>query len=320
MHVTNKNQIKGYLYAMLAAILWGSSGTVGKALFKGGMTPFELVQIRLTLSTVLLALVFGILSRELLKIRFKDIGYFLLLGGLAMAMVQSTYLYAISKIQVAAATLLQYLSPLLVTIFSVCYWKEGLTVPKLISLVLSFSGCYLVVGGYNLQLLQINLLGILGGLGAALSAAGYTLLGERGMYRYKPCTVLFYAMAFACLTWHIIYPPFHYISAGFSALQWVWLMYIAVMGTIIPFGLYFTGINYIRSTRAIITATLEPISAGLLAFLFLGETLEYPQILGGAVVVGAIVLLQTQREQDEMAPELIRARRNQDPLPKNELI
>ena len=305
-----KNSLKGYLCAMIAAILWGSSGTAGKALFETGMTPFELVQIRLTLSTALMALAFGIVSRGLLRIRIKDIGYFLVFGGIAMAMVQGSYFYAISKIQVAAATLLQYLSPILVAIFCICFWKERLTAAKLAALVLSFGGCYLVVGGYDLQLLQTNILGILGGLGAAVSAAGYTLLGERGMHRYKPSTVLFYAMAFGCLTWHIIYPPFHYVVAGFSLYQWKWILYIAVMGTIIPFGLYFVGINYIRSTRAIITATLEPISAGFMAFFFLGEAMEPLQILGGMVVVGAIVLLQTQREHDEMAPELIRARRS----------
>jgi drug/metabolite transporter (DMT)-like permease len=309
MDQVRKNQLKGYLCAMLGAILWGSSGTAGKALFETGMTPFELVQIRLTLSTVLMALIFGIFSRGLFRIRLKDIGYFLMFGGIAMAMVQSTYFYAISKIQVAAAILLQYLAPILVAIYSVCFWRERLTPAKLIALVLSFGGCYLVVGGYDLQLLQMNILGIVSGLGSAVSAAGYTLLGERGMHRYKPSTMLFYAMAFGTLTWHIIYPPFHYVVAGFSLYQWKWLLYIAVLGTIIPFGLYFTGINYIRSTRAIITATLEPISAGFMAFFFLGEAMESLQILGGAVVVGAIVLLQTQREHDEMAPELIRSRR-----------
>jgi drug/metabolite transporter (DMT)-like permease len=308
MYLSN-NQLKGYLCSMLAAILWASSGTAGKALFETGITPFELVQIRLALSTVLMALFFGIFSRRLFWIRPKDIGYFLIFGGVAMAMVQSTYFYAISKIQVAAATLIQYLSPILVAIYSMCFWKERLTPAKLIALVLSLGGSYLVAGGYDLQLLQMNLLGIAGGLGAAVSAAGYTLLGERGMHRYEPSTVLFYAMAFGALTWHIIYPPFHYLEAGFNIGQWKLIFYIAVMGTIIPFGLYFVGINYIRSTRAIITATLEPISAGFIAFFFLGEALEALQIIGGMVVLAAIVLLQMQREHDEMAPELIRARR-----------
>jgi drug/metabolite transporter (DMT)-like permease len=80
------------------------------------------------------------------------------------------------------------------------------------------------------------------------------------------------------------------------------------MGTAIPFGLYFVGINYIRSTRASITATLEPISAGFIAYLFLGEVLEPLQILGGVLVITAIVLLHLRSEQDELTPELIRAR------------
>ena len=86
------------------------------------------------------------------------------------------------------------------------------------------------------------------------------------------------------------------------------LSYVVVIGTIIPFGLYFIGVNYIRSTRTIITATLEPISAAVMAFFLLGEVLEAWQILGGIAVVAAIVLLQLQREQDDFTPEMIRKR------------
>jgi drug/metabolite transporter (DMT)-like permease len=90
--------------------------------------------------------------------------------------------------------------------------------------------------------------------------------------------------------------------------QWAWIFYIAVAGTILPFGLYLTGINFIRSTRASITATLEPISAGFIAFFALGEAMEPLQMLGGALVITAVAVLQLSQEQDEMAPALIRAR------------
>jgi drug/metabolite transporter (DMT)-like permease len=298
--------IKGYLCVIAAAIMWASSGTAGKALFQGGMSPLELVQIRVTLSTALLFAAIGFSAKGLLRIRIKDLGYFLLLGGVSMAGVQVFYFYAISKIQVAAAILLQYMAPILVALFSICFWRERFTVTMVAALVLAFSGCYLVAGGYNLQLLQMNRLGIIGGLAAAVCFAGYTLLGERVMHRYRPWTVLFYALAFSALTWHILYPPFHYIGAGFTLTQWVWILYISVVGTIIPFGLFFVGINYIRSTRASITATLEPISAGFMAFFLLGEAMELLQVLGGGLVIGAIVLLQVKREQGKMAPELIR--------------
>jgi drug/metabolite transporter (DMT)-like permease len=301
---------KGYLCVIMAAVMWASAGTAGKALFAEGVTPFELVQIRVTFSAAFLAVVFGVVSREFLIIRLKDLGYFLLLGGVVTALAQVTYLYAISKIQAAAAVLLQYMAPIFVAFYSICFWKECLTIFKLVSLLLAIGGCYLVVGGYNLQLLQLNRLGILGGVAAAVSFASYTLLGERGMHRYPPWTVLFYSLAFSALTWHILHPPFHYLRAGFGWVQWGWFAHIAVVGTVIPFGLYFVGINYIRSTRAVITATLEPIVVGFLAFLFLGETLETLQIIGGVFVIGAIVLLQLQREQEAMTPALIRAQKN----------
>ena len=112
------------------------------------------------------------------------------------------------------------------------------------------------------------------------------------------------------MAWHIFYTPFHYIGARFSAVQWGWICYITVAGTIVPFGLYFMGINYIRSTRASITAILEPICAGFMAFFALGEGMEVLQIIGGVLVIGAIVLLQVQQEYDEMAPAVIRTRKD----------
>lgn len=306
----SSNPTKGYLCVVAAAIMWASSGVAGKALFAGGITPFELVQVRVTVSTLLLAIAFGLHSRDLFRIRGRDFVYFFILGGVAMALVQITYFYAVSKIQVAAAVFLEYLGPILVAFYSICFWKERLTPTKLLSLALSLAGCYLVVGGYNLHLLKMNRVGILCGLASALCFAGYTLIGERLMQRYSPWTVLFYAFLFATFTWHIIYPPFQYLRAVYSLNQWGWLLYISVIGTLIPFALFFIGVNLIRSTRASITATLEPISAGFFAYFFLGEVLEPLQVVGGAMVVGAIVLLQLRREHDELAPVLIRSRSN----------
>ena len=301
-----RSAAKGYVYVILAALMWASSGTAGKALFEGGMKAFDLVQIRVTLSSALIFVALLLFSRDLLRIRVKDIGFFVLLGSFTMALVTGSYFYTISKIQVAAAILIQYLAPILVAIFSMLFWKERPSIFKIAALFLAFGGCYLVVGGYNIQLLHINRLGIIGGLTSAITFAAYSLLGERAMHRYKPWTVLFYALAFSVPTWHLFYTPFTYLKTGFSLSQWGWILYISIVGTILPFGLFFAGINYVRSTRASITAILEPIFAGFLAFLLLGEKLQFPQMIGGAMVITAIVLLQLQQEQDGMAPALIR--------------
>jgi drug/metabolite transporter (DMT)-like permease len=306
---------KGYICVITAAVLWASSGSAGKGLFSGGITPFDLVQVRVTVSSVLLALIFGLFARHLFRIRVRDIGYFCLLGGVVMALVQGTYFFAISKIQVAAAIFIQYLSPVIVALYSSLFWRERLTPGKIGALVLSMAGCYLVVGGYNLELLHMNRIGLLAGLLSAFCFAAYSLISERGMHRYTPWTVLFYAMVFASLSWNLFYSPFKYLRAGYSPDQWVWMIYIGIFGTAMPFGLYLIGVNHIRSTRASITSTLEPISAAFIAYLFLGETLEPLQALGGALVVAAIVLLQLRRERDLLTPALVRAETSKEFFP-----
>lgn len=227
-----------------------------------------------------------------------------------MALVQITYFYAISKIQVMAAILIQYLSAVWVALFAMTFWGERPRWYKIVSLVAAIGGCYLVVGGYNLQLLHMNRMGTLVGLVSAIGFAAYALFGEKFMQRYSPWTVVFYALLFAAVTWHLLYTPFNYLYTPYDLMQWTGLLYVVVMGTIMPFGLYFVGVNYIRSTRATIAATMEPIAAGFMAYFALGEKLEPLQCLGATLVIGAIVLLQLETEQDEMAPALIRESRD----------
>ncbi|MFC1896266.1 DMT family transporter [Thermodesulfobacteriota bacterium] len=120
--------------------------------------------------------------------------------------------------------------------------------------------------------------------------------GEYGMRRYNPWTVLFFAFLFATVVWNILHPPLEALFRGYSLVQWWWILYIAIMGTLLPFGLYMHGIKLIRSTRASITAFLEPITAGVLSSIFLNEMMEGPQIVGGALVIGSVVLLQFDME------------------------
>ncbi|MEJ2102120.1 MAG: EamA family transporter, partial [Desulfobacterales bacterium] len=227
-----------------------------------------------------------------------------------MAAVNFTYLFAISKIQVAAAILLQYLAPVFIALYSAIFLREKLGRTTIVALIGAFVGCYLVVGAYNFNILALNSAGILGGLGAALSFAWWSVHGEYGMRRYHPWTVMFYAMFFAAIEWNLIHPPLEAFTHSYAPFVWGWILYIGIVGTILPFGLYYEGINLIRSTRASITATLEPITAGLIAYIFLNEVMQSLQLLGGALVIAAVILLQLKQQHDDKAPALIRAQLN----------
>ena len=305
---------RGYLYVILGAVLWGISGTVGKFLFEKGVTAFQLVQVRVTLASLLLCLWFCF-RPSLARIRPGDIFYFVILGTVGMAMVQFTYFFAISKIQVAVAILLQYLAPVLITLYLVIFDHEKLSLLVAVAIASALAGCYLMAGAYNFNFLHLNQVGLISGVCSALSFAFYSLYGERGMRLYNPWTVLGYALFFAALFWNLAHflwrpapAPLAALMHPYSPVEWVGIAYITVLGTLVPFGLYFEGVSLIRSSRASVTATLEPITGGIAAYLFLGEALQPLQVLGGLLVIAAVVILQTRQEHDDKAPALIRMR------------
>jgi drug/metabolite transporter (DMT)-like permease len=298
----------GYAYVIMSALLWGVSGSSAKFLFNSGISPFQLVQLRLTLAAGMLFLILCFVRPSLLKIPLKDISYFMIFGTLGMAGVQFTYLYTISKITVAAAILLQYMAPFFIIMYSFFFQGEKPTLVTGLALLGAFIGCYLVVGAYSLSLLSMNRLGVISGIGSAIAFAWYGVYGEYGMRRYDPWTVLFFAFLFGTLVWNLIHPPLEAFNHRYTFIQWVWILYISILGTLLPFGLYLKGVSYIRAARASIAATLEPISAGILSAFFLKEILGPLQILGGVLVIGAVILLQLNQEIDEKAPAIIRAR------------
>jgi drug/metabolite transporter (DMT)-like permease len=297
---------------MGAALLWACSGTAGKYLFLSGITPVELVQARVTLASLLLFTALFTFRKPLLRIQPADVPPFLVLGGVITTMLQLSYFLAIKYIHVALAILIQYLAPILVGVFSMLFLKERRTLAKIAALILSLGGCYLAVGGISLAPSGMNRWGILWGLCSALFFAGYTLFTERQMHRFSPWTVLFYSLFFACISLNTVLGPLIFLEHGHTARQWLLIVFVAAFGTLIPFGLYALGINHIRATRAIITATLEPIFAAFLGFFLIAETLSPLQIAGGALVIGAIILLQLERERDGLSPAAIRSRTKTD--------
>jgi drug/metabolite transporter (DMT)-like permease len=292
-----KTEKSGYLYILIGTTLWGVSSVVAKSLFIIGLPPAELVQIRLTLATLTLLLILLVFDRNRIIISLKDLPYFLVLGFVGVAGVQFTYYYTISKIHVGPAVLMQYLSSGWIALYAFIFQKEPLTKRKLAALILALLGCYFTVGGYRLDLLRLNRIGIAGGLISSLFFSFYALYGEKGLKKYDPWTLILYGFGFGAVFYCVLISPMKVITEGYSFKIWMAFLYIAIFSTLIPFGLYFKGIERVRATRASITATWEPVMAGMTAYFVLGEVLSSLQVVGGIGVIVAIVLLQMAKEK-----------------------
>lgn len=288
---------QGFLLIITATLLWALAAPIAKYLFNAGITPADLVQARVTYTFFILAFFFIGFKRDLLQIHKKDIGYFIRLGIGGFALVQYTYFYAISQIDVGIAIALQYTAPSMIVIYSAFFLGKKINRNTIIAILLALAGCYLVVGAYQVYWIDLNLNGILGALFSAMVFAFYTLYGKKGLQKYPASTVFFYVVLFAALFWNIINPPFNLVGKGLSWSVWVGIMAIAIIGTLIPFGLFFMALKKLDPIRLSVTSTLEPIFATITAFFFLGEALSNWQIIGGLLIVASVILMTMTKEK-----------------------
>lgn len=297
-------EIEAYLYVLIASALWGFSGAVAKYLFNTGISPLKLVQVRMTLAALILFLILLLFNRKRLIISARDLPYFLIFGIIGMAGSQFSYYFTVSKIQVGPAVLIQYLCPVWVTLYAYFFQREPLSKKTVLALFMAVLGCYMVAGGYRIDLLRLNRIGVAGGVASSFFVAFYALFAEKGLKRYDAWTVLLYGLGAGSLFHCLLNSPVRIITQGYPLVIWLTFLYIAIFATLIPFAFFFKGIERIRVTRASIIANWEPVMAGLSAYFLLGEVLEPLQILGGLGVIAAVILLQLAKPGSGPVPAL----------------
>ncbi|WP_300675373.1 EamA family transporter [Desulfoluna sp.] len=286
-----KQKIQGTLIILIAALFWASSATAAKHLFLMGMTPGELVQMRVTLSAVFIGGGLAMTRPGFFRIEKRDLLRIFTLGFFGMAMVQFTYLFAISRIHVAVGILMQYLAPALIFLWALAFGTKKPSVVAASTISGTIIGCYFVSGAYDFQVSELNLLGLGSGLASAFCFALYTVMGEGLAGRYDPKVVTFYAFLVAAVVWNIAEPPFAFMGKCADPSFLFWGMYVVLFGTVFPFLFYAVGVTYVSSINASITATTEPIFAGLISWVFIGESLTLVQMVGAALVLLSISVL-----------------------------
>ncbi len=291
------NSLKGYFFIIGATTFWGISATIAKFLFIQHVDTLILVQMRITISCVLLVTYFLIFKRHLLIVKIKDLYKFALLGIIGIAGSNFTYYFTIAATNVATAILLQYLAPLLVLLYAVVSREEKVTSTKVIAGTVSLAGCYLAVAGKDFSIITINHLGLLTGLASAFCWSFTNIWLKRLLKQYNVWTCLVYAFISGVLFWIIINPPSKIIDAHYSLETWEMFFGFAVISILIPHSLYFSGMRYLTASRGIITATFEPIVAIASAFFIVNELLTPVQIVGAILVITAIAILQMKQEE-----------------------
>ena len=229
-----------------------------------------------------------------LRVRREDLPWFAAFGVFGMGGVQWLYYEAIQRIPIAVALVVEYTAVILVLIYArllgrrvgPALWYAG---------VLALAGCFFASGAYDAALRAVSTQGILIAAADAVLFTSYFVFGERLASRYSAWTMAVYGFGFALLGWQILQPAWTLPWTDTTGDVWLRVAGVIVLAAIIPFTLGFVALRLIPAARVSIVATSEPFIAAVIAWAVLGQSLQLPQILGGGLVLGGILIAQTHR-------------------------
>jgi drug/metabolite transporter (DMT)-like permease len=310
-----KRALRGYFYVAAATFCWGISASLGRAAFTGklfgGLQPIDpliLAQARTTVAFVLIVPVLWVMrGREKVILPRWEMLRAFVLGIFGLAASNYAYYLAIQKTTVATAIILQYIAPVWVLLYMLATRQQHATAARVWGVVLAVVGCVFAIGIFAgvrtfpfLRLaagsIRLNTVGVIAAEVAAVSFAFYSVYGRHLLQQFDRWAVLTNSLLGAALMWMLVNPPWKIIAAHYSAAQYGFMVLFAITSAAIPFSLYFAGLHYLDATRVIVTATLEPVFSVLIAAIALGESVSPVQVVGMAVVLSAILLIQRPEE------------------------
>ncbi len=276
----------GLVLIIISAASFGVMPIFARLAYNAGAEPITVLFLRFTIAAVVMNLI--MILRRTAYPRGLVLLELILLGAIAYVGESLAYFLALKMASAGLVALLLYIYPALVTALSAIFLKEHLTRVKIVALFIALSGTALTLrisgGG--------SLMGILLGIAAAVDYAIYILLGSRIVRRsgsMASTTVIITSTAGV----YVGIVAIHGTTYPTTSTGWIAIIAIALISTVLAFVTFFTGLKRIGPTTTSTLSTFEPIVAVVLAAIVLGETISPIQILGGILILAAVVLLAT---------------------------
>lgn len=276
--------VRGQVFALAAAACFGTLGIFSKLYYDHGGEPFSLLVLRLVGTTLVLGAVVCARGRPQASRRVVFAAF--VLGAFQLG-ANVALLEGFDRAPAGLVVLLFYVYPLVVTLAAAVLLGEGLGAMRLVVVALGLGGVALSVGIPE----SAARAGIVLGLIAGVCTAGFIVGGRRLMaHGLAPLELVAIGYAGPALAL-IVASPFRDFAVPSDAKGWSSAVGLVVIASIAALLLFYTAVHLIGAARASLLATAEPLVAVLLAYAVLDERLATTQLLGGALIVAAVVLL-----------------------------
>jgi drug/metabolite transporter (DMT)-like permease len=288
--------VRGALLCLLSAAAFGTLGIFGRLASDAGATIASTLLVRFGVAALLFWVVlrfwggWGRLPRHVV---LTGLG----LGAVGYSLQSGLYFAAIQRLDVSLVALLLYTYPAFVTVAALVLGRVGPSLRTTVALVVASVGLVLVLLAAGTG--TFNLGGALLALAASVTYTTYILISDRIIGAIDPFALAALVLTGATASFTVTGLATGSLDLGLSAEAWLWLLLIAVVSTVVAVAAFFAGLRLVGPSEAAILSTFEPVVTVALAYAVLGERLAPAQLLGGALVLAAVVLLQLRPRRVE---------------------
>ncbi len=277
-------ELMGYGLALLAGTTWGTLGITSYYLKLTGVGTFEVAFLRLFFAFLAMFVFFSFKDRGVLKITREEMKHTTLIGIISQGISSLALYKCISMTSTTVGVIMVCLGPLFTTILSRIIFKEEFTFFKGLALTVAFYGCFLVVTGGDLGVLNSNSTGLGIGLISGMAFGAFPVFSKRVPVECNSIGILMYSF----LVGSIFMVPFISFGVIFTYFSWKLLLIAVVLGVIptaLSYGFLAAAVRYIAPAKAGIIALVEIPVTAIIGNFFMGEYLGIINVIGIAVLL-----------------------------------
>ena len=292
---------RGEFLLVLGAFFFSLSGIVVTVVMKH-LPALRLAEVRSVSAVVILGTYVLCTRPEIIKVKKSEIPRLALYGVVGFAFVNFGYLYGIQRgVPLGLVLIIEFTAPIWIALWIKIVRRGFVANEMWLAVALSFAGLILVAKVW--EGFKFDLIGLIAASICAFCLAAYFLMSEKIGKSREPIATMIFGMGFASIFWLVVLPPwtfpFHVftekmdlggIAAGTMLPGWLMIGTAAIFGTVVPYMLVLSGMKMLTASTSSVIGMLEPVIAGAFAWIWFGQSWDWIQLIGAAIVLIGIYL------------------------------
>jgi len=297
---------KGEVFLVIGATAFAFNGIVAKMVMQNGLSEWRMLQVRTGGAFIVLLIYVLITNYKSLRVKLSELPLLITYSLIGFALVQLGYFIAISRMHVSMALIIEFTAPIWIVLWIKYVRKSYVPKDMWTAVSLAFIGMLLLAQVW--EGMTLDTIGVIAAFLDAFALATFFVLSEKLTPTRSTYSLTVFGFGISSAVLSIMFPiwnfPFDIFNQSmnlegplenFSAPGWTLILWIVLLGTVLPYLCVLSGIKILSASTSSVIGMLEPVLAGIFAWIWIGESWNAIQLIGGAIVIIGIYIADKTR-------------------------